>query len=139
MVSVALVGLVLSSGCSMLNFEGSKQDYVKRVAVQRAAVSGDQNMMKMVASGNTIAAGVDLADPSFWDVLAEHPVRAVVAAAADLAAAAAATWTISSSIDKSHHDSNSLTVNGNGNTTSLNNGTGNTVNNNPSSDSHNSP
>lgn len=128
---VMIVGLVLSSGCSMMNYSFSKDDYVKRVATQRAQVSGDQQIIKAVAMGNTVAAGLDLADPAFYDVLMEHPIRTLVSAVADVAAAAAATWAITATIDNSHHDSATVTVNGNGNTTSYNNGQGNTINNNP--------
>lgn len=128
MLAVSMLG----SGCaSMINYSSSKDDYVKRVATQRAHVSNDQAVVKAVGEGNYIKAGVDLADPDFWSVLKEHPVRTVVSAAVDLATAAAATWAITSSVDNSHHDSNTITVNGNNNTTSYNNGQGNTVNNNP--------
>ena len=141
LVSVMLgTMMLLMSGCaSMMNYSGSKGDYVKRVATQRAQVSNDQTVVKAVGEGNYIKAGIDLADPAFWDVMAEHPIRATVAAVTDLATAAAATWGVTATLDRSHHDSNTITVNGNNNTTSYNNGQGNTVNNNPATttDSHN--
>jgi hypothetical protein len=139
-IAVLMTALIFSSGCSMLNYEASKTDYVNRVATQRAQASGDANVVKAVAMGNTVAAGVDLADPAFWSVLKEHPMRALFAAALDVGAAAAATWAITATIDNSHHDSNAITVNGNNNTTSYNNGQGNNINNNPATttttDSH---
>ena len=128
---VMLAGLVLGSGCSMMSYNGGKKDLQTRLATQRAMASNDQAVIKAVAMGNTLAAGLDLADPAFWDVLAEHPIRTVVAAVADVAAAAAATYAISATSDSSHHDSNAVTVNGNNNTTSYNNGQGNTIYNNP--------
>lgn len=131
-IAVVLVGAMFASGCaSMLIYGGSKQDYTKRVATQRAMASGDQAVVKAVGEGNYVKAGVDLMDPNFWDVIAEHPIRATLAAVADIATAAAATWGVTATLDRSHHDSASITVNGNGNTTSYNNGQGNTVNNNP--------
>jgi uncharacterized protein YceK len=121
---VMLVGLVMSSGCaSMMNYSGSKKDYSTRVATQRAVASNDQAIIKAVAMGNTVAAGVDLLDPAFWDVMAEHPVRATVAAVADLATAAAATWAITSTIDNSHHDT--VSISGNNNAMNYNQGNGN--------------
>lgn len=116
-VSAMMVGMMLVSGCSMINYNASKKDYIKRVATERAVASGDQAAVRAVGQGNYVGVGVDLLDPDFWSVLAEHPVRATLAAAADVAAAAAATWAITASSDSSHHDSSSLNVNttGNGN------------------------
>ena len=116
------VGLMFS-GCSMLSYDSGKKDLVTRVATQRAMASGDQGVIKAVAMGNTVAAGVDLLDPAFWDVLKEHPVRTVLAAGADLVTAAAATWAVTSTIDKSHHDT--VSISGNNNAMNYNQGNGN--------------
>jgi len=124
--------LLLASGCSMMNYSGSKNDFIKRVATQRAAVSGDQAVVRAVGEGNYLRAGIDLADPAFWDVMAEHPIRATVAAVADLATAAAATWAITATVDNSHHDTASVNISttGSGNNTSVNVGnTGSTIEN----------
>jgi len=114
-LSFVLVGLVFSSGCSMMSYNSAKKDYVQRVATQRAQASGDANLIKVTAQGNYVAAGIDLLDPATWDVLAEHPVRATVALLADVVAGAAATWAISSSLDSSKHSTVELNTTGNGN------------------------
>ena len=122
-VGLVLAILIAASGCSMLNYEASKKDYTERVAKERAMASGDQGVIKAVAMGNTVAAGVDLLDPEFWAVIKEHPIRALVSAAADIGAGAAATWAVTSTIDRSHHDA--ISINGNNNAMNYNQGNGN--------------
>ena len=109
-MSAVLVGLVMSSGCSMLNYNASKKDYVARVATQRAMASGDQQAIKAVASGNYVGVGIDLLDPNLMDVLSEHPVRATIAALADVAAAAAATYAISGIFNKNETKNTTTTI-----------------------------
>ena len=122
-MSVVLIGLVLSSGCSMLNYSASKKDYTTRVAMQRAMASGDQNVVKAVAAGNYVGLGVDLLDPNLLDVLAEHPVRAVLAGLADVGTVAGGTWALTRNSSKT--SSMTVSISGNNNAMNYNNGNGN--------------
>ncbi len=124
-IGVMVVGAILLSGCSMLSYSSSKDELIKVRATQRAMASGDQNVIKAVAMGNTVAAGVDLLDPNMWDVIAQHPVRAGMAALVDLATAAAATYAVTATIDRSHHDTATVSISGSGNSMNYNNGNGN--------------
>jgi len=116
-MAVVMAGLVLSSGCSMINYNASKKDYVARVATQRAMASGDQQAIRAVANGNYVGVGMDLLDPNLMDVLREHPIRATLAALADVATAAAATYAISGSYSSNDSKTKSvnITTTGNGN------------------------
>jgi hypothetical protein len=119
-----VAGLVLSSGCSMLNYSSCKKEYVQKVATQRAMASGDQTAIKAVASGNFVGVGIDLLDPSLMDVLSTHPIRSTFAAVLDAAAVAGATWAISGSFNKSDSSSKTSTVNLNGDQNTVVQGSG---------------
>ena len=124
LISVMLGALVFNSGCTMLNYNASKKELVT-MRMQAATPEQRQTALKFgILPNGTFGASLDLFDPSLMDVIALHPVRAIAAAAGDIAILTGATMAISGSFNKSDTSQHTSAINLTGNQNVVNQGSG---------------